>query len=637
MLLLEVSGLEKNWNGEALFSCLDLRIEEGAKIGLVGQNGSGKTSLARILAGVDEDYSGRVTRRPALRVGYLSQRFSHRAGKTCVEVLLEPHSAVKAQLESLAESMAEERGGSARGIAAELTSYGDALAEYEALGGDDAEELARRVLARSGLGAVADLEAGSLSGGEQTILALAALLARSPDLLVLDEPDNHLDFAGLAWLEDFIKGERRAILLISHDRRLLDACAQSILELEGGRASLCSGNYSAYRLEKLARAAGQGERWQADRKRIERLEALVRRFSEIAAARPDPAWGARLRARRSQLEREKAAAAERPLGETRRVKVAFAAREARSDFAVVVEGYGKAFGDRLLFENSSFLLRSGERAAIVGPNGSGKTSFLKDLVARCQEAPSLRWARGEPIRVNPGLTLGYCAQDMGTFRAGRSVGEEFEELGAKPEEAYRLLRLYLFDRSILGTQVSVLSGGERSRLQIARAVFLGADFLVLDEPTNHLDIGSREALEEGLADFAGTLLAASHDRWFLASSVERIIAVEGASFVEYEGCLSEYWPQAMSSRPSARKGIEGRAAAIAASRGASREGRADPDRAEIERRITFLEQQKEELERTSARCSSLRDYEGAGKAAVKARSVASTLEKLYAEWLSLDG
>jgi ATP-binding cassette subfamily F protein 3 len=637
MSLLEASGLEKSWNGETVFSGLDLKIEEGEKIGLVGPNGSGKSSLARIIAGHDEDYSGRVTRRPGLRVGYLSQRFERADAKTCVEVLLEPCFAVKGRLEAKAEALAGATDEDSSDRAAELAAYGDLLTEYEALGGDRAEELSRRILARSGLEAVADVATNLLSGGERSILSLAALLTGSPDLLVLDEPDNHLDFVGLAWLEEFIKRERRAILLVSHDRRLLDACADRIIELDGGSASHYTGNYSAYRLDKLARAAGQGERWQADRKRIERLESLVRRFAEIAAARPDPAWGARLRARRSQLEREKASAIERPRGEDARIKVAFSTHESRSDFAVIVEGYGKAWGDRLLFQDAGFLIRPGERAAIVGPNGSGKTSFLKDLVACCQEAPCLRWARGEPIRVNPGLTLGYCAQDMGTFRAGRSVGEEFEELGAKPNEAYRLLKLYLFDRSILGKEVSALSGGERSRLQIARAVFLGADFLVLDEPTNHLDIGSREALEEGLDNFAGTLLAASHDRWFLARSIGKIIAVEGGSFVEYDGGLSEYWPRASWSGSSPRKGIEGRAAAIAFSRGSQRDGAAAPDRAGIERRITSLELEKEELVQASARCASRRDFERAGKAAAKARRVSSTLEKLYAVWLSLSG
>jgi ATPase subunit of ABC transporter with duplicated ATPase domains len=630
---MELIGLGKDWGKEALFSALDMKIEEGEKIGLVGSNGSGKTSLLRILAGRDQDFRGRVIGRPGLRIGLLPQNYRPPEDKTCVEVLLGPALSAKARMEALAESFTEGAGVSEK---AGLAEYGELEASYEALGGEAAEELARRLLSRAGLGSLADVRAGSLSGGEKSVLALAAALAEAPELLLLDEPGNHLDFAGLSWLGDFIKAERRAVLMVSHDRALLDACVDRIVELEAGKASFYAGGYSAYRIEKLSRAAGQGERWQAERKKLERLEALVRRLADISASHPDPAWGKRLRARRSQLERERAGAVGRPTPEAKRMRIAFEAPAAKSDFALVVRGYSKAYGERRLFEDAGFDLMAGERAALVGPNGSGKTSFFRDLAARCQVGPEERWSLGETIRVSPGLRLGYCSQEMELFRADRTVGEVFEALGAKRDEAYRLLRLYLFDRSILDAELDALSGGEKSRLQIARAVFLGADFLVLDEPTNHLDIESREALEEGLEDFAGTLLVASHDRWFLERAVDRIIAVEGQRFVAYEGSFAEYWRDRAPPRAGAGGGLGGRKASLSQAEG--RRARGDEAAAAIEaleRRIGSLELEKERLERDSARFCSSRDFEAAGKAAAKARSVAATLERLYDSWSSL--
>jgi ATP-binding cassette, subfamily F, member 3 len=636
MPLIELRAVEKDWGLDPLFSELNLKIEEGEKIGLVGPNGSGKTSLLRILAGLDEDHRGSVLRRSGLRVALVPQRYEPPEGLSCVELLTEGAASAKAKLEGIALALAAAGEGESdyRGL---LDEYGRLCSLYDELGGEGAEEGARRLLDRSGLGAVADTSASALSGGEKSVLALALGLAGAPDLLLLDEPGNHLDFAGLAWLESFIRGERRAVLMVSHNRSLLDRCVGRTLELEDGSLSSYAGGYSAYRVEKLGRRAGQGKDWQADRKRLERLEALVRRFAEIAAGRPDPAWGKRLRARRSQLEREREAATERPSGDGRRMSVDFSASILpRSDYALSVKDYSKAFGERRLFEAAGFDLLVGEKAAIIGPNGSGKTSFLRDLVCRSLADEAGRWDSGESIRVGPSMKLGYCAQEQEVFRRERTVGEEFASLGAREDETYRLLRRYSFDRAALEARVDSLSGGELGRLQIARAVYLGANFLVLDEPTNHLDIESREALEEALEGYEGTILFVSHDSWFLEKIASRLILVEDMAFVPYEGSFAEYWRDLGAARGGgrtrpARAGLEERSRSL--SRAASGGGLAGPSRrATLEDRITSLEKEKEALERASAAASEARDFARAGRAADKAGELSRRLERLYAEW-----
>lgn len=632
MPLLECRNISKDYGGQPVLSSVSLALEPGCKTALVGRNGAGKSTLVRILLGEDEDCRGTVCRAPALRVGYVPQHIEPPPGVTALDWVLSDILDSRASLARMEETMSLASGAE---LDALLERYGKAREAYDERLGDDAESEADRALERAGLAGVAKREAARLSGGERNVLALVKALMSRPDLLVLDEPGNHLDFWGLSWLESFLSGLPVAVLLVSHNRWLIDRVASRVLELEDGRLSEFQGGYSDYRMEKLRRAAAAGSDWQADRKRIERLEALVRTFEQIARSRPDPSWGKRLRARRSQLAREKEAATQKPVLDGRRLELAFSDSSSRADIAVDVRGYSKAFGSRVLFDSAVLDVLTGERVAIVGRNGSGKTTFLRDLVERGT------WDDGI-LRVGPSMRLGYCAQDRTVFRPDRTVVSEFEALGAKRDEAWKLLRRFLFRFEDLDRRVDTLSGGELNRLQLARAVFLKANLLVLDEPTNHLDIPGREAVEEGLADYEGTILMVSHDRYFLEKVADRIVLLEGGTFTPYEGSFSEFWRDLGALRTDASGGIASRGRVVGTesargsrevARGRDRGGGSDSSgNDEVERRIVALEAEKADLESRATAAFGRRDFAGAGKLAADLEKLNRLIEKLYEKW-----
>lgn len=619
MPLLECRDLRKDFSGIELFAGVGFSVEAGRKLALIGPNGAGKTSLLRILAGMDDDFGGRVVRSPELRFGYAPQRFCPEPGSSVLDSLMGDVRGMRASMASMEESMAS----AGESIQPILERYGELRDAYESADGDAAEETAIRLLERAGLGGRAGDPAGALSGGEANLLGLLKALVSKPNLLALDEPGNHLDLWGRAWLEDFLGNLPIAIIVASHDRWLVDRVAERTLAIEGGGITSYSGGYSAYRLERLRQAASDGAGWQADRKKLERLERLVERFEVIASSRIDPAWGRRLRARRSQLEREKAAARERPDLGVERMDLRFADPASRSTYSLSVRGYAKSFGDRVLFEDAGFDVLRGEKVALVGRNGCGKTSFLRDVIA------AKSW-EGGAIKVSPSARVGYVSQAQDDFPPDRTIAGIFESLGAKTDEYRKLLRRFLFGNGDLGRRIGELSGGELNRLQLARAVWLEADFLILDEPTNHLDIAAREAVEDALEEFEGTVILASHDRFLLESVAERVVFVEDRRFVAYEGSFSEYWRDAGLARTrvvTAGRGIEGRADAVADPAAAPGSGED-----ELIGRIEALEGERARVEKEAEKAVAKNDFALGRKLSAELESISRRIGKLYDQW-----
>lgn len=594
------------------------------KVGLIGPNGAGKTTLVRLLVGEEEPSSGSVVRAPGLRIGLVPQHVESIPGTTVTDYILEEFHAVEARLreqETLLASAPPLR------IEQALGAYQRARDAFDAMGGDDAPRRVESLLESLGLPGVMRRTVETMSGGERNVLALARALVRRPTLLVLDEPGNHLDFAGLAWLEKFLQEWDGAVLVVSHNRYLLDRVSDTIFELENMRLTAYEGNYSQYRLERLRRLVAQQADYAANQKRLAQLEALVARFAQIARAHPDPAWGRRLHSRKTQLAKERERAVERPVMSTERISIGADVEETRADIALQVNSYTKGFPGKPLFREASLSIACGERVALVGPNGSGKTTFLRELVEKG------RW-EDRTLRIGPSLSVGYCAQHQETFDPARTILEEFLSSGAHTRrEVFAAVARFLFTWEDLDKRVGDLSGGERNRLQLARIMMRKANFLIMDEPTNHMDIVSCEAIEESLAAFPGTVLVVSHDRYFLDKIATTIVEIEDCAFHRYHGSFTEFWARREPFLARGKGKVLTRSRQVGKARRGGQVAGAEKKRvAEVERRITEHEAAKRQLESDITAAFSRGAHQEGRRLANRLAQVSRMLKELYEEW-----
>ena len=606
--MLSFHQVSKHYADHDVLRDISFRINPGDKLGLIGANGAGKSTLLHLLRGAQQPSSGMVVADPDLKIGFVPQQLDAAPTVQVREYLLGEVASAERAVRTAEHTLA---GATEEQMAAALRRYQAARDRYDALNGDQAAWQAERALERVGLAGAGAQAVGLLSGGERNLLSLARALLGDPGLLVLDEPGNHLDYAGLEWLEDMLAGFPGAVLLVSHNRRLLDRTVTRILELTGGRIREYRGNYTDYRLTRLQALVAQRADYVAAQKRIAQLTALVARLAAVAAVRSDKAHGKRLRARRTQLAREERQAVARPDLREERVSVVLPPARSEANVALQVIGYERGFGERVLFRDARLEISCGERVALVGRNGCGKSTLLRDIVTHgAWEHPVLR--------VGPSLTVGYCAQNQDTFAADQTILDAFVDLGlGNRREVLGALRGYLFTWDDLDKQIGVLSGGERNRLQIAAAVQRRANFLILDEPTNHMDILSCEAIEDALLEFTGTVLLVSHDRYLLDSVATAVVEVRDQGLHRFAGGFSEYWAERKRRRPSA-----------VVADGSRRQVPEQP----LEARIERLESEKVELERQVTRALQSGDRTLERRYAARLRRVVRQVERLYEEW-----
>ena len=539
MLLVNFSKASKDYGGNPVFNEVDLEIIEGERIGLVGENGSGKSTLFKLMAGLDTPNSGVISRRRNLTIGYLAQEVDPRLdNKTIYQAVSETSTELVELPEMLRELEAQmadpDNASDPDEMSRVLEEYGKAQERFEALGGYTIGHRVETVLNGLGFDPSEHTQlVGRLSGGEKKLVNLARILIEMPDLVLLDEPDNHLDLNAKAWLEQYIQGYPGTVLIISHDRHLLDRAVKKIFELEDGAISEYAGNYSFYFEERRQRLLKQQEMYSLQQTEIKRLEASMRQLKSWSKMNSKFAGRAEYMAKRVEKAREEAV--NRPVLDRDKIKVDLDAD--RSGKKVLeIKRLSKSFGERVLFEPFDFTLLYGERVGIVGANGSGKTTLLRTMM-------DLIPATTGTVKIGASVVLGYYAQEQETLPFESTPLDFVRRLKKMTEpQAISFLRGLLFSYEDLRTPIRQLSGGEKSRLQMARLMLTEANFLLLDEPTNNLDIVSTEVLEAALQEFEGTVLTVSHDRYFLDKIVNKIIAIGNDGCVRvYPGNFSYYF------------------------------------------------------------------------------------------------
>ncbi len=536
MSLLAVENLTKSFGAELIFSGVSFRVDASDRIGLVGPNGAGKSTLLDIIAGRQEADEGALTGAGALRIGYLTQMAGFVPTRTLREEMLQVFAEVRAwedELHALAARMeSPESFENAEAYERLLDRYAELQERFEHADGYTIEARVNQVL--DGLGFTKEqqaLPATSLSGGQQTRAALGKLLLQEPDLLLLDEPTNHLDLAALEWLEEYLSGWKGAIIVVAHDRYFLDKVVTRVLELAFGRIEEYPGNYTRYVQLRAERLERRRKEYEEQQEYIARTEEFIRRYK--AGQRSKEARGRQtLLNRLERLERPQDFHAMRfRLGkQIESGQVVLTTQK----LAVGYPANGVASGPARLLNVPDMEVQRGERIGMLGPNGSGKTTLLRTIIG--QFAP----LEGR-VALGHNVLVGYYAQTHDDLNPNNTVLDEIRLATPFSEESARtFLGRFLFSGDDVYKPISALSGGERSRLALAKLTLLGANFLVLDEPTNHLDLPARQALEAVLAEYDGTLLFVSHDRYFIDALASRVWLIQDGMFIDHPGNYSDY-------------------------------------------------------------------------------------------------
>ena len=530
MSLLVGTQLGKAFGALDVFQGVDLRIEAGDRIGFVGPNGTGKTTLLRALAGVESLTAGEITHKRGLTIGFLPQDPPHPGEETLREAMLGVFTALRAQGAALAElehGLAAASAGPGDGYDALLEAYGQAQTAFEVEGGFTYETRIAQVL--GGLGFNEDehgKKLAHLSGGERTRALLAQLLLQEPDLLLLDEPTNHLDLEAVEWLEETLLRWHGALVVVAHDRYFLDKVATRVWDMDEGRLEAYRGNYAAYHHQREARRLRQLREWRAQQEYVEKTEDFVRR--NLAGQRTREAQG-----RRTRLERLlRDGAIDRPR-EAHHIRLGLTTHIRSGDLVMATKDLAVGY-DKSLFTSPDLEIRRGERVALIGPNGAGKTTLLKTILG---QMPPLSGR----IRFGASVQVGYLAQAQAGLHAEQTVMDAILDVKELPTaQARNFLGQFLFSGDDVFRPIGTLSGGQRSRVALARLTLQGANFLLLDEPTNHLDIASQEILEDVLRHFPGTALLVSHDRYLVQALATHVWRVASDELRAYEGNYADY-------------------------------------------------------------------------------------------------
>ena len=527
-MLFRLSDVYKSYGVQDVLRGASLQVNAGDHVGLVGRNGAGKSTIFRLVRAEETADRGDVIRARGLKLGLLDQHVHFKPGSTVHESALAAFGRlqqIEHEMHELEHRMAE----TGDDLEKVLERYSDLQHEFEHEGGFEYAARAESIL--QGLGfdrEMWSLQTEKLSGGQQNRLGLACLLLAAPDVLLLDEPTNHLDVNAVEWLEEFLQDYPAAYVIVSHDRYFLDRSCRRIIELENGRASNYTGNYSDYLIEREERREAQQRAYDNQQQLIAKTEEFIRR--NIAGQKTKQA-----KSRRKMLEKLERIDAVRPDQSSGDFRLQ--AIERTGNHVLTVNKLSIGYKDKLLASDISFILRRGECLGIIGPNGSGKTTFLKTILNKLDPL-------GGEVRWGTKVQIGYYAQQLDDLDDRNEIIMELRRVAPSAATAGELrsfLAKFLFTGDDVYKHVRDLSGGEKGRLALAKLIYSRVNVLVLDEPTNHLDIPSREALEEALSAYEGTIVTISHDRYFLDRVATQILALDGLEGAEhYDGDYTEY-------------------------------------------------------------------------------------------------
>jgi ATP-binding cassette, subfamily F, member 3 len=655
MPLVTISNLRMHFGGPDLLRGVALDIEPGDRVGLIGQNGTGKSTLLKLITGQLEPVDGNVFRQKGLKLAYQAQEMHAPEGATA-------WSEMRALFQD--DLHREKR---LRDLEARMAAGEDVLAEYERLQhqhesarGYDVDLRIEQVLTGLGLPRHAwQQPISSFSGGERNIIALARILLQEPDLMLLDEPSNHLDMDGIEWFIRFMRNTRAAVVMVSHNRHLLDATVKEIWELRRAKVTRWAGTYTDFARQKEEAFALQERQYNAQQRLIKRIEFQARRLRDMAKAYDDPGQAKRAQAMLKRLEMmDKIEAPDRTenrfhahLSDGRfKGHMALSAK----DLTITVQPVEPGSPPRTLLEDAELEIEYGQRVALVGPNGSGKSTLFRAVLNHASwEHPQVD-ARDGPFTIKGSLRTGKSARIGDYSQIHQQALDESSSLidwfmrvtDLRFQPASEMLHRFLFTRDDLDRPIGTLSGGEKSRLQLARLVHEQVNFLMLDEPTNHLDIQASEQLEEMLDEFEGTLLIISHDRYFLDKLVNRVVELKGQGLVPFKGTFAEWWEQR---HEQATQSPKGTLQLHSQKDAGQRQGEARQQREQqktrqreqhrlktqlkqLETRIARLEKKQSELEAKLAEAFSEGGTDEARELSDEFKAVQTEIQELYKQW-----
>nr|MBP3598339.1 ABC-F type ribosomal protection protein [Eubacterium sp.] len=529
-MLFACSHIKKEFNDEVLFSDVTFHINENECVALVGSNGTGKTTLLRIIMGELNAEAGEITLAKDKTAGYLPQQQGYHSEKSIYEELLEVKADIIELDRNIRNMEQEMQHASGAELEKMLEKYHRMQTEFEAKDGYACKSQVMGII--NGLG-FADHDINqcinTLSGGQKTRVALGKLLLMEPDLLILDEPTNHLDLNSIQWLETYLSNYKGSVLIVSHDRYFLDKIADKVVEIDHGKVTTFRGNYSDYAIKKEQLRNAEQKQYENYQRTVKHQEAVIEKLRSFNREKSIK----RAESREKMLE--KMTPVDKPSENTRTMHFELTPEKVSGNDVLFVEGFSKSFSDNTLFKQIDFDIKRGDRVAIIGKNGTGKTTLLKIL---CE----MESVDAGNARLGTNVEIGYYDQEHNVLHEEKTIFDEIHDdyPDLNNTKIRNVLAAFLFTGDDVYKTISLLSGGEKGRVSLAKLMLSKANFLLLDEPTNHLDIESKEILENALNRYTGTVLYVSHDRYFINKTATRIMELTQNKLLTYEGDYSYY-------------------------------------------------------------------------------------------------